>query len=302
MDINARLKRVTDLFTEGTEVYLGNDETGTPVVIWVNKLNSFEVDEARHDGIVQRGMRMAELGKDDNPERMGVMAEVAMWSDEQLANSWAGQKGEEGYLEVLNDIEADEEWREKIEWMRRMPTLLDDAEAAEDDPRRQELADVQTAYLAAIRNGTNDKFEESRKEALAKSREDLERSFFENWRERQTLDLFMAERRITELWIALRVCQATEVGRREDGSLIWDHSTCNHSERLLEERKAVKSLPPAVVEKCVDAIDSLTMSPREAGNSDAPASSSASSEPSNGVAADLTPSTPAGMPSDALTT
>ena len=290
MDINARLRRVTDLFIEGEEILLGYDDDRKPVLIWVNKLNSFEIEEARRDGIVQRGLKMRDLAEEGNPERQAFYAEVRLLTDDALRKAWVNQRVEELYLDVLDDVEGSEEMREKAELLRRLPTLLADAEAGEDDPRRQQLQDLQVEYLEAIRTGQEKRQKEALREAEEFDRADLEASYFEKWRERQTLDIFMEERRITEIFVAARECYAT---RKPGGG--WDHRECDHNQRLLPERALVKRLPPRVVEQLVDTLDRITASQRESGNSDAPESSSASSERSSESEAPSIPSSPAEM-------
>ena len=295
MDFDGRLRRITDLFVEGTEVYLGDDKDGNPVLIWVNKLNSFEVEEARRDGSSRRGLRLAELAQPSAPERQSLIAEVAMWPDDKLRERWVGQKVEELYIDVVNDIEAEEEWRENLDVMRRLPTLLAEANAAPDDPRRQQLMELQEAYFTAIRERQEVKQREQLREAEALSRDKLEESFFEQWRQRITLDEFMEERRVTELFYALRDCQATRVD-----PTTWDHSNCNHTEKMLANRGLVRGLPEAVLAKCIDALEGVTVPQRAAGNSDAPSSSSGSSEPQS-VPEESTPSTPEETPAAAPT-
>lgn len=286
MDVNARFKRVTDLFTEGKELLLGYDEERLPVLIWVNKLNSFEIEEARRDGIVQRGLKMRDLAQEGNPEREAFFAEIRLLTDEKLREAWVNQRVEEMYLDVVDEVETDPEMREKVETMRRLPTLLDDSGAADDDPRRDQLTELQAEYMDALRKGQDKRHAEGMKEAEEFPREDLEASYFEKWRERQTLDLFMEERRITEIYLSARECYGTS---KPNG---WDHSKCDHSTRLLPERSLVKKMPPGVIEQLIDTLESLTSSQREAGNSDAPASSSASSEPSSASEAPSIPSSP----------
>lgn len=301
MDNISRLKRVTDLFVEGTEVYLGDDDEGKPVLIWVNKLNSFEIEEARRDGVARRGERMAELAKEDNPERAGLEAEIALWTDEGLRRAWVGQKIDEVYLEVLDDLETDPEWRERVERIRRLPQLLDDDNVPEDDPRRIELENEQTAWLTAISEGQAKKQKDLLAEAEQQERADLERDYIEKWRQRHSLDEFMQERRTTELFIAMRECVGTFSGHGSDGRRLWDHTDCNHQARFLPDRKSLRTLPEPVIERIIDAVDNLRVSQRDAGNSGAPASSSASSGQRNEQAEVSTLSTPAETPSDAPT-
>lgn len=296
VDFEQRLRRITDLFVEGTEVNLGDDPQGNPVLIWVNKLNSFEVEEARRDGAARRGLRLAALADESAVERQAIAAEVALWNDEQLQTAWVNQKVEEFYLDAINDIETEEEWREKLVTLRRLPTLLQDAAAQSDDPRRDELIALQESYYREIADRQQSKQKQAMRDAKDMPRKDLERDFFEQWRQRVTLDEFMEERRITELFYALRACEGTRVGPNQ-----FDHENCNHAQRALSDRGQVRHLPEQVLMKCMDALDEVTVPQREAGNSDAPASSSASSGPQS-VPEASTPSTPMGQSSAPATT
>ena len=110
-------------------VSLGDDLDG-PILVWVNKLNSFQTEEARRDGVARRGMRLAELGKADTPERAAIDSEVEQMTDDELRQAWVNQQAEEMYLAALDDIDSEPEWREKLDVIRRMPTLLEEANAA----------------------------------------------------------------------------------------------------------------------------------------------------------------------------
>lgn len=286
-----RLRRVTDLFVEGTERYLGMDQDHKPILIWVNKLNSFETEEARRDGLVRRGERILALSKDDNPERRSLEASLARWTDEELASARVGQVSEEIYLQVINDIESEEEWREKLAMMRRLPQLLADQQATDNDPRRKQLDEVTTDYLEEIRKRQETRQKERLAEFTGIERSRLERDFFDSWTNRVSLDEYMEEKQVTELFYAIRDCVATEKGRTEDGVILWDHTDCNHASRLCNERSQVRSLPEAVIEKAIEALESISIPQRESGNSDAPPSSSGSSEQPS-TAEDSTVSTP----------
>lgn len=280
------LRRVTDLFIEGTELNLGPDPDGKPVVLWVQKLNSFEVEEARRDGVAQRGLRLLELSDPEGPELKSTLHAVAKMADHELRRARVDQQADEIYLTVMNDIEAEDEWVEKLAVLRRLPTLLDDAQAPADDPRRQQLIELNTDYLKAIR----DRLQKAEKDALRDledvSRKDLEQDFVEAWRQRLTLDDFMAERRKTEIWLAMRECHAAIA---DDGT--YDHAGCDHSRRIVNERHQVHSLPEGLLERVIAVLDGITVPGRESGNSGAPASSSGSSEPTSAAEETSAPST-----------
>lgn len=299
--LNDRLRRITDLFVEGTEVYFGNDSQNRPVVSWVNKLNSFEMEEARRDGQTARGIRVAAMTGDDSAELKATMATISSWSDERLAEMRVEQMTEELYLEVLNDIEADPEMKDAVDLVRRGSEILDDDSAGEADPRREQLSKAQAKYLEAIRVGQEKAQRHALDEVRQNSRETNVEDFLEAWRTRATIDLFMEERRITEIFYSLRECVATIVGTGNDGKPLFDHTHCNHAQRSLESRKDVRQLPERVLERIIDAIDDISVNPREAGNSAAPGNSSASSEQPSAEAASV-PSIPVETPSAAPTT
>lgn len=301
MSVVDRLRRVTDLFVEGKTLFLGLEDDGKPVTVWVNKLNSFEMEESRRDAVTARGLRLLELVKTDNPERQALMARVERWSDEELVRHRVDQQGDEIYLDVINDLESDKDWAEKIAIMRRLPTLLDDSGAPENDERRKQLTDLNQEYMKALgdrlEKATNDKAVD-----LAKlSREHLVEDFMESWRSRLSLDEFMQEKRATELYAAMRECQAEMLpGAFRDDEGRWNHAKCDHRIRLLEARAAVKLLPEPLLEKVINTLDDITTPDREAGNSDAPVSSSAPSE-QDAAAEASTPSTPTETSPDAPT-
>ena len=284
MSFNPRLRRVTDLFVEGVPLHLGTDDEG-PVYMWINKPNSFQIEEARRDGQAQRGAKMVTLGDPQNPRRQAIMAELGTWTMEALVDALAKQRADDVYLDVLNDIETDPEWREKLEMMRRLPGLLDDERADINDPRRDQVASLQQEYILNVSSRHTKAVAELRETLADETRESAEALYFERWREQETLDDYMAGKRITELFLAMRQCEATGDPAFLDD---LDHSACDHSKRFLDSRAEVRDLPSALEAKIAIAFDEQVMTDREAGNSDAPGSSSASSEQSGAPEAEST--------------
>lgn len=297
-----RLKRVSDLFVEGTECYLGDDDEGKPVVIWVNKLNSFEVDEAKRDGTIRRAERIAELARPDSPELRGLLAEIGLWTDEQVREAYVGGQDDRLYLEALADLEVDPKFREAQEYIRRAPGLMADDDLATNDPRYLALEEANQTYMTMVSEAQAQKQRELLADLAELPRKDVEKSFIEQWRERRTLDEYMSGRRITEIYLSARECNAALVTVDLTGKRIWDHKPCDHMKRFFSERKNVTQVSERLIQRIVDTLSDVTANDREAGNSDAPASSSASSEQSNGPEDQSTPSTPDEAPSDAPTT
>jgi hypothetical protein len=269
-DFVDRLKRLTDLFVEGAELNLGDDEAG-PVLVWINKLNSFEDDEARRDGLAARTERLLQL-TEDHAEMRVVRMQMEKWDVEEMATRTAQQKYEEDYLLAIDDIESDKVWAEKLDFLRRAGHLHGDANLPEDDSRREQFEKANSEYFLAVTAAT-DKRQKTRRKDLANSPlEDIHTEYVETMKQRLGMEVFLQERKVTEIYYALRDCTATIT----EGA--YDHTLCDHRTRLLPDRRAVRDLPSNVITRIVETLDQVTVDRRTAGNSDAPVTSSESSE------------------------
>jgi hypothetical protein len=288
--LDTRLKRITDLFIEGRVAEFGIDPDGVPVLVWVNKPNSFEEEEARRDGLAARTEHLLELKDDTHPDIVNARSQLHDRDIAALIEARVNQKYDEDFVGALNELESDKEWTERLEYLRRFADLLNDAAVPEDDPRRARYAEVTREYQAAMTAVTKRLQDERRKDLADVSRDELVEDYLNDFREREAFSRFLAEKRITEIFYALRDCQGT---KKPTGG--WDHSNCEHRNRLLVSRSDVRSLPQGVIETAISVLEGMTATPRESGNSDAPASSSASSEQPS-AAEESTPSSPVETP------
>lgn len=282
----ARLMRITDLFREGAELELG-EEDGTAVVVWVNKLNSFEEEESRKDGAAARAMRMLELNN-NNPEIIQAQREMETWSHDDLAHTVSQQSAEEDYVKAIDDVEADEKWKDKLETVRRMETLMEDAKLSDDDPKRETYEELKQEYWGEVTARLDKRLKDRVRELKDLSERELADKFIDGWRNRNALGEFLKEQKVTQIFFALRDCQGV---KRDKG---WEHAACVH-DRLLPDRKSVRELPEELLERVTGALVELTVDRRTAGNLDAPTSSSESLGPQN-PEAESTPSIPVVMP------
>lgn len=289
-----RLRRITDLFVEGTELYLGDDDRG-PVVLWINKLNPFQAQEAAKDASARRFIAIANLKQ--SGEYDGMVAETSMLSKKEVAEQYVGLLANEIYLEALDDIDIDAELRKQHEALDRAQELLDDAGSPEGSPDREAVAEVQTTWMSALQAAQEDRTKVKLREAEAMDEADLREKFLERWRDLSTRSVFEQEHRITQIHYATRQCQAK---LREDGR--WDHAKCDHSKRYLADRAEVSQMPGEVLERIAATLEDLQVPARAAGNSAAPMSSSESLEPSSAPEEVSNPSSPAVMPSAAPST
>lgn len=271
------LQRVSDLFVEGKAVVLGVDADDKPVIVWVNKLNSFEREESIRDGTVRRSERMAELAG-NSPEIQALHVEMSMWPDDELRKVVTDTYNDEIWMEAMNNLQTQSDFRELEDFVRRAPSLQADDAIPEDDPRRTTLVEKSEEYTTRVTAEIERLSEEKLADMGSVERAKLERLYVERWRADRTLVEFMGARRITEMFLAVRECEATEsTTDLVTGKTKWDHSKCDHTKRLFSDRSNIRRLADETNRQLGEAINELSMSPRDAGNSDAPASSSASS-------------------------
>lgn len=285
-----RLRRVTDLFVEGTEYHAGDDENG-PVVLWINKLNSFQAAEAQKDAIARRYIAIAALK--NSGEYDGFVAETEMTPIDRLAQDWVDMSFTEIYMEAANEIDLDSELKEQREALERVEGLQDDAGAVEDSAEREQTIEIKRTWIGRFQELQAAKAAEWLRDAKAMPAEDLRAKIHEKWRELRTHSEYDREHRATQLFFAIRHCSA----RRVDDK--WDHTGCDHSKQWLADRSEVHGLPEELLTALQERLESITVPARAAGNSDAPASSSESSEPSSAPEEASKPSSPGETPSAA---
>lgn len=261
-----RLKRVSDLFVEGTEVVLSEDPF---VMVWVNKLNSFEDDEARKDGLAFRSLAQLHIERegDFHPAIAGYVAEFESGTQEERAKRLADLHSQEDLIAAMNEVDGREEWQEKGDMLRRGELIADTG-----DVEAQTAVAAQTLkYFEEIQTELEKRNADRVSELKGIPEEEMAKQFRKKAVEVVTLDDFVRARDITTVFFALRHCDASKPG---------NHSKCKH-ERLLEDRSQVETLPEGLVTQVKEALDNTDVNPREAGNSDAPTPSSESSEQPN---------------------
>lgn len=268
----AKLRRVQDLFTEGKVVFLERQDPNyqEPVAepFWVSKPTAFERDEALKDARAARARRAIRFDTDPDEQEI-VQGQLHAMTSDDVIDTLIGAKGNEHYIKALDELKADEDWAERIDVLDRAG-LEDDRDSTVED--RAVMRTITTEYLAAIDELTKKYNAELREELAQLDGAELRKRYRETWRDMTAFEAFMETRRVTEIYFALRVCEGTRV----DGE--WSHVDCDHRERLLDKRDQVFDLPDALLQAVRATLEGLQMTPREAGNSDAPLTSSGSSE------------------------
>ena len=276
-----RLHRVTELFVTGRELLLGQGPDG-PVLVWVNKLNAFQRNDAQRDGAAGQSRRALGLGEDSENIKL-LRARIPTYTSESLIGAVLAPRASEFYLAGRDDVHADEAWTERLVLIERGDALAADGSHQTQEEAAQ-LAELNLAYLGAVEEASEVRRADAAKDLEGEERGALEALYVEAYKRMLTFEAFQDEYNRTEIFYALRDCQgvATPEGH--------DHTRCTH-QRLLPSRAGVAELPEELLERVQNTINLLNMPPASAGNSVAPPTSSGSSEPPNS-AGDSPPSTP----------
>lgn len=280
-----RLHRVTDLFSSGRELVLGQAD-GEPILVWIAKLNTFQRADAQRDAGAARARRIAGL-IEDSDEMQALRVQLAGKTREEKIEFILQPKDNQAFLLANDDIRAEPDWRERIEMLERAETLDSDGNPPTDN-ERDALAAARREFFDAVSAAHKKRMDDFREDYRGVDEADLDTEYLETARSNLGSNAFFEEYRRSEIYYAARDCTAKSLPNGR-----WDHTACTHL-RLLPNKAAVNDLPEELIERIRTAIEALTMAPSDAGNSDAPESSSASSEPPSN-AEDSQPSTPVGQ-------
>lgn len=252
-----RFKRLTDLFTEGQTCFLGDNLEAKPECLYIQKLSSFEDQEAREDGLAARTEKLVELSDNFHPEIVNITQQLEKLSNEELIDARLNQKYEEIYMGAGADVEADPEWKDKLEYLRRGPEILNDASVSEDDPRRKQLADYNKEHLEAYSKHIGKRKAKMKEELGKLARVKIVEDYLDDYKDKLSVDTFYVERKVTQIYYATRDCSATREEPADEFG--WNHSNCDHRNKLCESRFQVRELPQHVLDKITETMEALTV-------------------------------------------
>lgn len=261
----SKYKRIPELYVQGTELVL---KDGT--VLWLQVLNAFEADEARHDAQVARSRIVLAL-KSEHGSAERMKAEASFWSDgrEVSIDRMAEAKANEKLLDITESLRSDPEWKERLEVLDRSEELLT---RPPDDVERAFLDATNAEYLIEITRRLDDDRAFHRMRLQALNDVELVEDYLDLYIDRRGGELAMAEYALTQIWYAARVCEGVQI---DDGA--WDHGACEgHQVQVFEHKAEVRSQPEDLQDLLTEAIRALEMTVREAKNSARQGSSSAS--------------------------
>jgi hypothetical protein len=268
----SRLAKLTDLFVEGRAVKIQRP-SGEPILVWINKLSPFELEQCNHEGRIARARTMLAIRQIGTPEYDLFRASAQASKPDAIITALIQTKSNEHLVSVIRDMHSDPEWKEKLETLEWSSEQLDGK--SNDDPEVKALAQVLADYQAEMDARTTFLRNELRQELAAMPEDSLREAYLESYIEQRGLQSFTREREITQVFYTLRQCEGVDQG---EGT--YTHENCTH-QRWLEDRRDVESLPSSLLGQIREAIEDVNMAPDVARFSDALVSSSDSSGPSS---------------------
>lgn len=278
-----KYRRIPDLYVVGTELVL---QDGT--VMWLQILNPFERDEARHDAATARSRLVLALHEHGSDELTQVRSQFVEDGREAAIARIIEARSNEVYLKAATALRAEEGWREKLDILDRSDVLL---ARPPEDAERALLISISETYHNEITSRLEAEAAYQREHFEHISEAELWEEYLELYLSGRGTEVALAEYRLTEMWYAARCCDGVML---PDGT--WGHGMCDgHQVRVYADKTEVRSLPEALQQLTMSALVSLEMTEVEAKNSARQGSSSASS-PLPNVEAASTASTQTATP------
>lgn len=272
-----RYRRATDLYVVGRELPLKDGS-----IIWLQAMNPLEKDEAVSDAQAAAARVALALKEDGSEEQIRVRVMFMADGDDGAIARLVEAHETEAYFEAVDELEADEEWVEKVGMIRRGPDLLTQASPAEQEFYRRTLLEFTDEIGKRLRE--LQEVEEERIRDL--DPEARWEEYLAWWAEQRGSEVGLVEMRYTEAFYAARVCIAERVDDR------YDHSNCEqHTVRIYEDKAEVRGEPEDFLSELFRGLVEMEVSERQAKLRAALASSSEPSA-SRSSAVESAPSTP----------
>jgi len=289
MGNRSKYRRLPDLFVVGKEVVF-KDDSGEDVVMWLQVLNPWEVQEARNDAQGARGRVVMAVKDIGSREFDAIKGAFLRRSKDSAIQEILSAKYSEWFMQATNAIDSDPEWQERMEVIR---TADQTQPASMSEEETALLAKLNVEYMAAINKHIEDESDYYKGHLERMTQEELLEEYTELWLDRRGNTVAITEYGISEIFYGARVCDAKpdEEGKFTKAS----HAECNgHKEKVFESREEVRVLPEEMFTVIREGFDDLAMSVRDAKNS-ARQGSSSDSSPLPSKEEESTPSTQEGV-------
>lgn len=261
----SKYRRIPDLYVQGTEVELKDGTT-----MWMQTLNPFEMDEARHDAQVARSRIVLALKEFGSDELAKVKATLLTQGRERAIDTLVDDQAADILVKATETIANDPDWKERLELAERQEEIL---ARPESDEERKLLLKINEEYVRDVEKIIADEREYMSLKYSSLTDEEMLEEYCRLYIDRRGTELAVAEHRLTEVWYAARCCEGV---KDEDG--VWSHDACEgHVLKVFETKGEIVTLPEDLQQLLFGTMAALNMTVREAKNSDRQSSSSESS-------------------------
>lgn len=192
-------------------------------LVYIQKLNSFEMEESRRDAQVARSRLVMSLRDDAGPEMLAMRDLVTRMDPPRLVEAIVATHYTKNVGIASNAIHADPSWHERLDVMDRT-----DRDACPDDEKAV-LDKINGEYLDELTARIRVLEDDERERLLAEPVEKIHDEYIETFVETRASATFMREMRYQEVLFGVRMCDAEgDIGP-------WDHSKCQHERLYVDE-------------------------------------------------------------------
>lgn len=254
MGNRSRYRKSADLLVKGTELVLPDGN-----VMFLKVLNDFEVAECRRAAQAARGLYTLATKSQGTEEFAAVQAAFLARTRQEAAQELLGAKESQFFLKATEEIEADPEWQEKLEILKRADT----DEYPEGDPQREQVAELNREWLAEVNRKQAEEVEYQAGVYERMPIEELKDAYCGEWLERRASGIGLEAYNVHEVLYGARCCEAKpdENGEFPEGA----HEECDHRERVYLEKNEVME-DGELYELIRKAYNDISMTVREAKN------------------------------------
>lgn len=202
-----KMRRLTDLYVVGKEVKV-DDGHGDVVVVWMQKLNPVQHEDAMRKANARRARCLAMKRNPDSPDHQAVMSQVYDLDIDSLIDYLVVPEIQKYQMAREEELAAEDEWSNDnyLQGLRDDWNISLERAYAEnpDDPEAKRVKDELTRFSEAIHKASEGHEESLRKQFAARPVEELQDKVANQFIEMQADMEWMREFHRFELFYAVR--------------------------------------------------------------------------------------------------
>lgn len=246
----SRYQRLTDLYVLGGEIELQGE------VIWLQAINAFERDDALAAAGAARARFSLAVKDEETDEHLSLRAMYLQDGHDGAVSRIVEAKRPQVYSECLDEMESEEDWKEKISLLRMGDSVMTPPTEDEQIASRKMLVSFSDEIEKRIEEGLVGE----RDQTSRMPEEDIWDAYQDWWVDKHGGEISLVEYRRVEAFYAARSC----VGEKSpDGH--WNHSACeSHHVRIFDTKDDMRTIPDEMLAIIFAGLAGLEVTEREA--------------------------------------